>query len=93
MIDITNIVSSIDLSKIQFDYNSKVILSYFFISLIAWFLNTITRGATNKLFFSSYRSSPFNPLTYIRMFTHTIGHSNWSHLINNFLITKLKSGQ
>ena len=29
MIDITNIVSSIDLSKIQFDYNSKVILSLF----------------------------------------------------------------
>ena len=89
MIDITNLISSIDLSKIQFDYNSKVILSYFFISLIAWFLNTITRGATNKLFFTSYRSSPFNPLTYIRMFTHTIGHSNWSHLINNFLIILL----
>ena len=89
MIDISNLISSIDLSKIQFDYNSKVILSYFFISLIAWFLNTITRGTTNKLFFTSYRSSPFNPLTYIRMFTHTIGHSNWSHLINNFLIILL----
>ncbi len=85
MIDITNLVSSINLNKIQFDYNSKVILSYFFISLIAWFLNTITLGKTNKLLFSSYRSSPFNPFTYIRLFTHTIGHQNWDHLISNFL--------
>ena len=89
MIDITNLISSIDLSKIQLDYNSKVVLSYFFLSLTAWFLNTITRGKTNKLFFSNYRSSPFNPLTYIRLFTHTIGHTNWSHLINNFLIILL----
>ena len=85
MIDISNLVSSIDFSKIQFDYNSKVILSYFFLALIAWFLNTITLGKTNKLLFSSYRSSPFNPLTYIRLFTHSIGHQNWDHLINNFL--------
>lgn len=89
MIDLTSIATSLNLDKIQFDYNSKVILSYFFISLIAWFLNTITRGKTNKLLFSSYRSSPLNPLTYIRLFTHSIGHINWDHLINNFLIILL----
>ena len=87
--NIQNIFTSIDFSKIQFDYNSKVILSYFFISLIAWFLNTITAGKTNTHLFTSYRSSPFNPFTYIRMFTHSIGHQNWNHLINNFLIILL----
>ncbi len=66
-------------------YNSKVILSFFFICLIAFILNTITKGKSNILLFSNYRSSPLNPLTYIRLFTHIIGHSNWQHLKRNFL--------
>lgn len=66
-------------------YNSKVILSFFFICLIAFIINTITKGKSNKLLFSNYRSSPLNPLTYIRLFTHIIGHSNWQHLKRNFL--------
>lgn len=76
---------NIDLSKIQFDYNSKVIISYLFICIGAWLLNKITFGKTNKLFFENYRSSPFNPLTYVRLFTHCIGHENWDHLVGNFL--------
>ena len=75
----------LDFNNIQFDYNSKVILTYLFICLGAWFLNVITRGKTNKLFFENYRSSPLNPLTYIRLFTHAIGHQDLDHLIRNFL--------
>lgn len=66
-------------------YNSVLILSYFFISLIALILNTITGGSANKVLFSSYRSSIFNPLTYIRFFTHAIGHTGWHHFSSNFL--------
>lgn len=71
--------------NITFDYNSKVILTYLGLSIIACFLNFITRGKSNKLLFTNYRSSLLNPLTYIRLFTHSIGHSNWQHLANNFL--------
>lgn len=67
------------------DYNSYVILSFFFISFIVLILKYLTRGKTNDLLFSSYRSSLFNPLTYIRLFTHIFGHSSWSHFMNNFL--------
>ncbi len=74
-----------DFNSIKFDYNSKVILTYLFICLGAWFLNKLTRGKTNKLLFENYRSSPLNPLTYIRMFTHCIGHKDLDHLISNFL--------
>ena len=45
----------------------------------------ITLGKSNILLFSSYRSSIFNPLTYIRLFTHVLGHENWRHLSNNFV--------
>lgn len=70
---------------IKFDYNSQVIITYLLLSLGAWLLNAITRGKTNKLLFSSYRSSPINPFTYVRLFTHSIGHKDWNHLVSNFL--------
>ncbi len=72
-------------NNIKFDYNSPVIISYLIISLIACLLNYITKEKTNKLLFSNYRSSPLNPLTYIRLFSHCIGHKDWDHFISNFL--------
>lgn len=66
-------------------YNSKLILTYFFVCLVALALNYLTHDKTNKLFFSTYKSSPFNPLTYIRLVGHIIGHSSWSHFSNNFV--------
>ena len=74
-----------NINNIKFDYNSVVIISYLFLSLLAWFLNIITKGKTNEYFFSSYRSSLLSPLTYIRLITHGIGHANWDHLVHNFL--------
>ena len=74
-----------NLNNIKFDYNSIVIITYLLISIVAWFLNKLTLGKSNKLLFESYRSSPFNPMTYIRMFTHCIGHRDWDHLVGNFL--------
>ena len=68
-----------------FDYNSLVILSFFFISLVALVLNKITKGKSNKALFISRRASLFNPMTYIRMVTHILGHEDWSHFRNNFL--------
>ena len=68
-----------------FSYNSVVILSFFFISFTALILGYITRGKTNDILFSSYRSNLLNPLTYVRLFTHIFGHANWNHFMNNFL--------
>lgn len=66
-------------------YNSILILSYFFICFLALILNWITKNNSNRLLFSSYRNSLLSPLTYVRLVTHSIGHSNWSHFMNNFL--------
>ncbi len=70
-------------------YNSILILSYFFISFIALILSMMTNKQSNDLLFSSYRSSLFNPLTYIRFFTHILGHDNWRHFSSNFMIILL----
>ena len=77
------------IKNLQFDYNSFVIITYLLLSVAAWFLNTLTHGKSNKLLFSSYRSSIFNPLTYVRLFTHSIGHKDWNHLVSNFLFILL----
>lgn len=68
-----------------FQYNSILILTYFFVSVAVLILKYITVGKSNDILFSSYRSSPLNPLTYVRLFTHVLGHSDWKHLSNNFL--------
>lgn len=66
-------------------YNAPVILTFFFISFVVLVINLLTKGSSNNMLFSTYRSSILNPLTYIRLFTHIFGHLNWSHFMNNFL--------
>lgn len=71
------------LKKIQ--YNSPVVLTFAAISFVALILNCITGGWSNRAFFSVYRSSLANPLTYIRLFTHVLGHVDFSHFMNNMM--------
>lgn len=66
-------------------YNAPVVLTFFFISFVVLVINWITKGSSNYLLFSTYRSSLLNPLTYLRLITHIFGHLNWSHFMNNFL--------
>ena len=68
-----------------FDYNAFVTLTMFFISLFVLLLDKISKGKTTRLFFSTERASLLNPLTYIRFFTHILGHADWSHLSSNYL--------
>lgn len=70
-------------------YNAPVVLTFFFISFVALLLSWMTKGRSNDFLFMSYRSSPFNPLTYVRLFTHVLGHENWNHFRHNFLIILL----
>lgn len=73
------------MKKKTVEYNSPVILTFAAISLIALILNKITLGVTNRLFFSVYLSSFLNPLTYIRLFTHVLGHADFSHYMGNMM--------
>ena len=75
----------INIHNLTFDYNSVVILTYFLLSLGALILNYGTKGMSNQLIFSSYRSSIYDPLTYVRLLGHSIGHQDWQHFIGNFL--------
>ena len=73
----------------KFQYNSPVILTMTLISAIALVLNWITKGRSNLALFSVYRSSLTSPLTYLRFFTHVLGHANYSHFIGNYMLILL----
>ncbi|MBE5958981.1 MAG: rhomboid family intramembrane serine protease [Lachnospiraceae bacterium] len=71
------------MKKTKIAFNSPAILLFVFLCLFAMLLNMMTAGATNKMVFLTYRSSLINPLTYVRLFTHVLGHANWTHFIGN----------
>ena len=71
--------------KKRITFNSPVILAFVFISFGAMAANYLTMGASNKLLFMTYHSSLASPLTYVRFFTHVLGHAGWSHYISNMM--------
>lgn len=73
----------------RLNYNAPVTLTFALISLFALGLNALTDGASNGLLFMTYRSSWTDPLMYVRLFTHVLGHANWSHYISNMLLILL----
>lgn len=70
-------------------YNSPVILTYTFLSLIVLIIGNATDMASTRLLFSVYKGNLKDIFFYIRLFGHVLGHVNWEHFVNNFLIILL----
>jgi len=65
-------------------YNAPVSLSFSIIAFIALILSYVTGGVSNDLVFSVHSSmNASDPLSWVRLFTHVLGHANWEHLFNN----------
>ncbi len=71
------------MKNLKITFNSPAILGFVFISFAVMLANVITGGISNRLLFVTYHSSLLSPLTYVRFFTHVLGHSSWSHYIGN----------
>lgn len=69
--------------KYRITFNSPVILSFVAICFVVMVLNYITGGVSNQVAFMTYHSSLTSPMTYVRLFTHVLGHSGWEHFIGN----------
>lgn len=46
----------------------------------------LTNGRTTYHLFSVYRSSLADPLFFVRLFGHVLGHAGWDHFIGNMLL-------
>ena len=72
--------------KIRVSYNSPVVLTFALVSLLALILGYVTKDWTTNHFFCVYRSSLTDPLTYVRMFGHVLGHSGYAHYMGNMML-------
>jgi rhomboid protease GluP len=70
-------------------YNAPVTLTFTFLALLAFELGNLTHGAITKLVFVNYRTSVLDPMQYLRLFTHVLGHANWAHFAGNFTMILL----
>ncbi len=71
------------MKKLKITFNSPVVLGFIFISLAVLLVGLLTMGKSNELLFMTYHSGLTNPLTYVRLFTHVLGHNGWAHYIGN----------
>lgn len=69
-----------------FQYNSPVTLTFVLLSLGVLLIGYVTNGISTNLLFCVYPSSFTNPLTYVRMFGHVLGHSGWKHFSSNMVL-------
>ncbi|MCR5655509.1 MAG: rhomboid family intramembrane serine protease [Lachnospiraceae bacterium] len=71
------------MKKLRISYNSPVVLNFVFVCLVVLLLGILTGSESTRALFMTYRSSLKNPLTYVRFFTHVLGHADWAHFIGN----------
>ena len=72
--------------SLELQYNSPVILTFFLASLVVLLLDDVTGGWTTLHLFCVYRSSLRDPLFYVRLLGHVLGHAGWDHFLNNMLL-------
>ncbi|MEO0473153.1 MAG: rhomboid family intramembrane serine protease [Bacteroidota bacterium] len=67
----------------RLEYNAPVILTF---TLISTAVLIISQFAVDIMpFFTIYPVvEPTNPIWYLRLFSHVIGHGGWPHLVGNF---------
>ena len=77
------------MKKLTIRFNAPVILTFALLALIVLILDGITGGVSTTKRFCLYRAPLTDPLTYVRLFGHVLGHSSYSHYMGNMLLLLL----
>ena len=64
-------------------YNSPVVLTFTLLATVIYLINYFSANAFAGLVTCPASINPFNPIDYIRLFTHPLGHANLQHLVGN----------
>lgn len=70
----------------RLDYNAPVALTFAILSFAALALGWLTNGATTTMLFCVYAAPWTDPLTYVRLLGHVLGHANLSHYLGNMML-------
>ncbi|MDP0498757.1 MAG: rhomboid family intramembrane serine protease [Verrucomicrobiota bacterium JB022] len=76
--------------SLRLDYNAPFTLTYALLCIVALVIALLSGGAANAGFFSIQHNPDWShALTYIRLFTHVLGHANAEHLASNIFLILL----
>ncbi len=74
----------------RLDYNSPVVLTFTLLCLAVQVIDSTVSTKVTDSFFTVYSTFDFKSvLDYVRLFTHSIGHSGFQHLLSNSFILLL----
>ena len=79
-------------SSFRIRYNAPVVLTFALLAAAVTIFAAIsgTRGGgVMRLFVVPGHMDWDNPLAYVRLFTHVLGHANWHHLLANLMVILL----
>ena len=69
--------------RFRITFNAPVVLTFVLLCFGATLAGQLTGGKATEAFFMTYRAPLTSPLTYLRLFTHALGHAGWEHFIGN----------
>lgn len=69
--------------KLRIHYNCPVVLTFSFAAVLIQLMNTVNSRFSSMFFAIGGSFSPSNPLDYIRLFSHVLGHASFAHLMGN----------
>lgn len=70
-------------------YNAPVVLTFSLLSLLVLLLGNATGGTATAKLFMLKLTKLSDPLLYIRIFTHVLGHADWEHYSSNIMLLLL----
>ncbi len=74
------------MGRLRIQYNAPVVLTFSLLSLAALLLGMATGEQSTWLLFCVYRSPLTDPLTYVRLFGHVLGHAGYGHFMGNIML-------
>ena len=69
--------------KYRIRFNSPMVLGLVALCFAATIAGILSGGRITRLLFMTYRAPLTDPLTYLRFFTHILGHGSWAHFLGN----------
>ena len=69
--------------KLKITFNAPLVLGFAIACAVVTLIGHLTGESSTAKLFATYASSWGDPLTYVRLFTHVLGHAGAAHLVNN----------
>ena len=70
-------------TKLRITFNAPLVLCFALICAVVTLIRVLGGESIANLLFSTYGAPMSDPLMYLRLFTHVLGHASLAHLVGN----------